>query len=180
MICPSCFQRFLQSFLRPAVMKNNEPLALFITWTVYGTFLPGDSRCWRKRNRGEQPPQPALAQWHLEHLNHPILLLTPQDRTTVEDAIDEITSHRDWHLWAKSARSNHVHLVVTAADRAPRLVRDQIKAKCTHELRVKNRAFQYRMVWTTGGDIEFLYTEEEVDLCVEYVAETQDRKGQDL
>ncbi len=35
-------------------MNSDEPLAFFYTWTVYGTFLQGDVRFWRKRRKGEQ------------------------------------------------------------------------------------------------------------------------------
>ena len=37
--------------------NDGEPVGYFITWTVYGTFLQGDLRWWRKRNAGELPPQ---------------------------------------------------------------------------------------------------------------------------
>jgi len=34
-----------------------EPIAYLITWTTYGTWLPGDERGWQKKNRtGEQSP----------------------------------------------------------------------------------------------------------------------------
>ncbi|MEZ6123881.1 MAG: hypothetical protein R3C49_11970 [Planctomycetaceae bacterium] len=33
-------------------MIDNEPLAYFITWTVYGSLLQGDDRGWRKRGKG--------------------------------------------------------------------------------------------------------------------------------
>ena len=161
-------------------MNNDAPLALFITWTIYGTFLPGDARWWHKRNQGEQLPQPKLAQWHRDRLKHPILLLQERDRATVENAIEEISNFRGWKLWAKSARSNHVHLVVTAVARTPKLVRDQIKAKCTRELRVKNKSFLNRDVWTAGGDIEFLDADSEIDSCVKYVAEAQNRKNRGM
>ena len=45
---------------------HDEPAGLFITWTVYGTFLQGDVRWWRKSNAGEQPP--LLEQWHHDRL----------------------------------------------------------------------------------------------------------------
>ena len=33
--------------------NTDEPLAYFITWTTYGTWLPGDSRGWWQRGDGE-------------------------------------------------------------------------------------------------------------------------------
>ena len=39
-----------------------EPLAYFLTWTTYGTWLPGDERGWVKRKRGFQAPDMSLHQ----------------------------------------------------------------------------------------------------------------------
>jgi hypothetical protein len=41
----------------------NDPSTYFITWTTYGTWLPGDTRGWRKTKQGDQPPQPLLEAW---------------------------------------------------------------------------------------------------------------------
>ena len=41
---------------------HDQPLAYFITFTVYGTFLQGDLRLWRSRGKGSQPTQPFLEQ----------------------------------------------------------------------------------------------------------------------
>ena len=65
----------------------DDPLAYFITWTVYGTFLQGDSRWWSQRNRGSHPPQPLLEKWHSDRLKHDIVLLNSEQRKTVESAI---------------------------------------------------------------------------------------------
>jgi hypothetical protein len=39
----------------------SDPLAYFITWTCYGTWLPGDDRGWTKWHKGEIIPQPLKA-----------------------------------------------------------------------------------------------------------------------
>jgi hypothetical protein len=36
-----------------------EPLAYFLTWPTYGTWLPGDERGWVEYRRGWQLPDPA-------------------------------------------------------------------------------------------------------------------------
>tara|TARA_R110002111_G_scaffold177322_1_gene243481 strand:+ start:122615 stop:122794 length:180 start_codon:yes stop_codon:yes gene_type:complete len=41
---------------------HDNPLAYFITFTVYGTFLQGDARLWRSRGKDSQPAQPFLEQ----------------------------------------------------------------------------------------------------------------------
>jgi REP element-mobilizing transposase RayT len=160
-------------------MNSSSPLGLFITWTVYGTFLPGDSRGWRHRSSGVELGRPLLESWHRDRLNHDVVLLVAKMRAVVEAAIREVCTIRVWTLWAVSVRSNHVHVVVTAPRYKPILVRDQLKAKATRELRQSFDIWQNRPVWTEKGDIEFLDNESEIEQCVVYVTDVQDRKGRD-
>ena len=97
-------------------------------------------------------------------------------RRVTEAAILEICGVRSWSPWAISVRSNHVHVVVTAPEYRPALVRDQLKAKATRELRRKFSVWRERPVWTEKGDIEFLDSEADIEQCVTYVTEAQDRK----
>ena len=154
---------------------NDEPIAFFITWTVYGTFLQGDSRWWRKRDSGEQPPQPLLERWHRDRLNHDVLLLSHEHRKVVAAEVTYHCQRRGWKLWGVNARTNHVHVVVTAAGYTGDKVRDQLKANCTRGIREIDRQFVDRPVWTTKGDVEFVKTENDLEKVIEYVAEAQDR-----
>ena len=104
------------------------------------------------------------------------VLLRPADRCAVEQACREHCEHRSWHLFAVSARTNHVHVVVAAS--APReTVRDQLKANCTGGLRRQAQPLNVERTWTRGGDIELLDTVDEINACVLYVSEAQDRMG---
>ena len=154
---------------------STSPLGLFITWTVYGTFLPGDSRGWRHRTAGPQPASPRLEMWHGDRLQHDVITLNDSMRRVAEEAIREICSVRSWSLWAVAVRSDHVHVVVTAPEYAPKLVRDQLKAKATKELRSGFSAWKDRPVWTAKGDIEYLDSESDIEQCVVYGVEAQDR-----
>ena len=87
-------------------MANDDPIAYFVTWTVYGTYLQGDQRGWRKRRKGEQNPQPRLAQWHQKRLKHNVVLLTRDQRVVVELECQRHCNHRGWHLWEVNPRSN--------------------------------------------------------------------------
>ena len=115
--------------------QHDEPIAFFITWTVYGTFLQGDRRWWRKKNVGLTAPQPLLEQWHRERLNHEVLLLSQRHRTVVEHEIEQHSQRRIWRLWTVSARTNHVHVVVSAPGFRGDKVRDQLKANATRGIR---------------------------------------------
>ncbi|WP_442484682.1 hypothetical protein [Aeoliella sp. SH292] len=156
-------------------MIYNDPIAYFITWTVYGTFLQGDSRWWRQRTRGERAPQPLLEKWHRERLNHDIVLLDVEQRQIVELAISRHALHRGWHLWVANARSNHVHVVITATNYAGSTVREQLKANSTRELRHSFHLFLGRPVWSVGGDWQCINSEDELHQVVTYAGESQDR-----
>jgi len=156
-------------------VTNDEPLAFFITWTVYGTFLQGDSRWWNARRKGSQSPQPLLEQWHRDRLKHDVLLLTDDHRSVVAGEIRRLSDYRGWNLWVANPRSNHVHVVVSAAEYSGKKVRDQMKANCTRVLRESFSEFVDRPVWTAGGDWKCLNSEGDLDTAIIYAGEAQDR-----
>ena len=77
------------------------------------------------------------------------------------------------------ARTNHVHVVVTA-DRDPDTVRDQLKAWCSRRLSdaaglvqtVAKKAGRRRW-FTEGGDKELIDNEEYLANAIQYVLEGQ-------
>lgn len=159
-------------------MNSDEPLTFFLTWTVYGTHLQGDKRGWRRRREGWQKPEPPLVDWRRERLIHEILLLSTEQRKIVESECQRHCDHRGWKLWAVNARSNHVHVVVTAAGCSGKTVRDQLKANCTRGLRERWPVFRDRPVWSVGGDWECVNSEDDLATVCEYVSEAQDRMEQ--
>ena len=74
-----------------------------------------------------------------------------------------------------NARTNHVHVVVTAKEYAGDKVRDQLKANCTRALREVDTAFEDRPVWTAKGDWKCINTEENLEQAIVYVNDAQDR-----
>jgi len=152
----------------------NEFLHILITWTTYGTWLPGDGRGWRRRPGGNQLPQPLLEQWCRAKMTGDAVLLEPHDRRTIEDACREHCQMRSWPLLAVSARTNHVHLVA-ATNEKPSKVRDQLKANCTRRLRTQSVPLNAERTWTRGGDCEILDSEADVEAAVLYVLEGQDK-----
>ncbi len=157
--------------------NDDEPVGYFITWTVYGTFLQGDTRWWRKRNEGVLPPQPLLERWHRDRLNHDIVLLNHQNRHAAKLEIEKHCTVRGWKLWVANPRTNHVHVVVTALGCVRDKVRDQLKANCTRGIRENDKTFRDRPIWSTKGDVQFLETEEDLELAIRYASGAQDRMG---
>lgn len=145
----------------------------FITWNTYGTWLPSVSRGWLKRRGGFQLPRPFLEQWCREQMTSSSVLLSPEDRQTVESACSEHCMIHAWSLLAVNARTNHVHLVVTA-NTGPKVTRDQLKANCTSRLRRQPVPLNVERTWAKGGDTEILDTEDEIQACILYTLEAQD------
>lgn len=157
----------------------DDPLAYFITWTVYGSFLQGDARWWSHHRKKTTSPQPRLERWHRDRLKHEVLLLTVEQRLLVETEIRRLCDFRGWHLWVANPRFNHVHVVVTAAQHSGKQVRDQMKANCTRVLRERYPAFVDRPVWTVGGDWKCINTEDGLEQAIQYASEVQEGKAMD-
>ncbi len=111
-----------------------EPLAYFLTWSTYGTWLPGDARGWIQCGHGWQFPDAVRKLEAEAKMTEDACRFDGQQRDVVERQIAETCNVRRWELHAVNCRTNHVHIVVTA-DQAPKIVRNQLKARCTRRLR---------------------------------------------
>src|SRR5262245_15811024 len=109
-------------------------LAYHLVGTTYGTWLPGEARGWIKKGQWVvQPPDPKREQHARVRRSEPAVLLTPAQRSLVEQTVADHCRIRGWLLHAVNARTNHVHVVVTA-DCAPDEVMNQLKAWCSRKL----------------------------------------------
>jgi len=153
---------------------HSDAIKLFITWTTYGTWLPGDNRGWRKWKAGQQQPQPLLEEWCRDQMKEQPLILNQCQREAVEDVIGEHAEIRGWDLAAVSVRSNHIHVAVVAAA-PPKQVRDQFKANATRILRNMVSPVTHEKMWTKGGDIQFIDTDEDWEQVILYIVVAQDR-----
>src|SRR5690348_5335321 len=104
-----------------------DPLAYFLTWTAYGTWLPGDERGWVAKPGEPRTPEARIERWARSRLTEPPLVLDSSQREIVEGTIADHCRVRGWCLHAVACRSNHVHVVVTAPGRDPEVVMDQFK-----------------------------------------------------
>ncbi|KAA1258012.1 hypothetical protein LF1_05030 [Rubripirellula obstinata] len=158
--------------------NTGEPLGYFLTWTTYGTWLPGDDRGWRKRDEPESQPPNALFRSMAEaDMTEPAFILSVTDRATVKETIQKHCHIRGWPLHVANPRTNHVHVVVTAPGYKPETVRDQLKAWCTRNL--KETYSDREKFWTEGASRRYLNTEEELEAAIMYASEAQDRKDRD-
>ncbi|NNJ27723.1 transposase [Alienimonas chondri] len=149
-----------------------ESIALFLTWTTYGSWLPGDAR--GSTSRGGRPvsPDESLQRRAERAMTESPCLLTVEQRTAVEQVIRRHCELRNWTLHAVNVRTNHVHVVVFSGDAAPKRVREELKSWSTRTLRAADESGRVKW-WTAGGDITYLYDEAAVAEKVDYVLNGQ-------
>jgi hypothetical protein len=161
-----------------APFNAGEPLAYFVTWTTYGTWLPGDDRGWRRKGEPEvQPSNPFLVEGARSRMKEKPFTLSHEYRRLVERTIRRHCELRHWTLHAVNARTNPIHVVVTAVGYRPETVRDQFKAWCTRAL--KEAGATRNRFWTEGGRCDWVNADAGLERVVTYVLEVQDRQGRD-
>lgn len=161
---------------------HDDPIAFFITWSCYGTWLPGDERGWTKWHKGQQIPQPFLADWCREKMTEEAIYLDDQQRMIVNSVIAEHCGIRSWHLHAVNCRSNHCHVVVTAIGYEGEQVRDQFKAWGKRKLKEHQRRTPAsdpvrEHWWTRKGSVRYIFDEESLEAAIRYTLEAQDCGG---
>ena len=162
---------------------TDDPLADFMTWTCYGTWLPGDVRGWTKWRKGEHIPQPLLAEWCLRQMVEKPVVLDETRRAIVQETIARHCEVRGWHLHAVNCRSNHCHAVVTAVTHDGEQVRDQLKSWSTRELKEHQRSAEggkakLREHWgTRKGSVRYLFDEVSLEAAILYTRAAQEAGG---
>jgi REP element-mobilizing transposase RayT len=155
-------------------------LAYHITWTTYGTWLPGDARGWVKWGEwGIKPANPEQERDARGRMAESAVVLTEGQRALVEQTVRDHCRIRGWLLHAVNARPNHVHVVVTAP-RDPDEVMNQFKAWCSRKLsdaagllRTVAKKAGRRHWFTEGGNKELIDSEEYLKNAITYVLERQ-------
>jgi REP element-mobilizing transposase RayT len=146
--------------------------AYFLTWTTYGTWLPGDVRGWvdRHRKHGEivDPPDHKREEAARGAMKDEAVLLDETLRETARKAMMATAAYCGWLVHAMEVRSNHVHVVVTAADKPVGEVMRVLKAYASREL---NKTYPGRQArwWTREGSKRMLFTDEALSAAIQYV-----------
>jgi REP element-mobilizing transposase RayT len=156
-----------------------DPLAYFITWSTYGTWLPGDKRGWVEYHRGWQLPDPIRELEARAKMREDACILDIDQRREVEAQIEETCRIRGWTLHAVNCRSNHVHIVVSA-NQHPKRVRSQIKAWCTQRLKALEKQRYPGLLdirenwWAERGSQRWIFNDVGLEGATLYVRDGQD------
>ena len=152
---------------------RDAPLAYFITFRTYGTWLHGNPRgsVDRFHNRYGTPrllPNQSQHKYKRKLLKRPPVRLTKSQRKAVERGIKELCKKRNWGLWVVNPRSNHVHVVVTA-DCKSKQVRSALKAAATRTLRECGLWNCADTPWAARGSRRKLWTQKDLVEAIVYV-----------
>jgi REP element-mobilizing transposase RayT len=157
---------------------HQSPLAYFITFSTYGTWLHGTEKeagsVGRKHNAYGEPflsPDPERERDSARRMTDPPYLMSASARQVVRDSVVELCREKQWTLHALHARSNHVHVVVSA-DREPERLMSDLKARASRELN-RLHVDSQRKRWTRHGSTRCLFDEASVAAAVAYTLDEQ-------
>lgn len=173
------------------------PETWLLTWTTYGTWLPGDRRGFvgnviartddangaddasrRVKNNIPGTPydrsMPGLENFAREHLRgEPVWLNGPQAEVFLEEA-RRTAEFQCWPLLALAVMANHAHLVVHAPGQTSgALLLQQFKSYGSRALNNRFGKPVSLTWWTKSGSTRLLPNEPAVIAAVEYVRNQQ-------
>ena len=154
------------------------PLAYFISFRCYGTWLHGDERgsIDRHNNTYGAPKIPPNDHWQsisATRLRHQPVALDAARRLLVENAVRETCEKRGWSLLAINIRTNHAHTVVATGGKSSKQALVAFKANATRAMREAGTwNFEYSP-WSEKGSRRSLWNEQSIAITIDYVLNGQ-------
>lgn len=93
-------------------------------------------------------------------------------RIVVDNSIRELCERRGYGLKASHVRTNHAHVVLSAAQKPERIV-DALKANATKALRENGLINTETKVWSRGRSRRYLWKPRHVMAAIEYTLHGQ-------
>ncbi|HXY33543.1 MAG TPA: transposase [Planctomycetaceae bacterium] len=155
-----------------------------LTWTTYGTWLPGDARGSVTRVRVDDSPRklhnkpgtpydgpvPGLNSAARAALKGPPVFLDRPQAERIRTQLVETAAYRGWRLLTAAVMRNHVHLVVVADDQieSAELLRT-FKSYASRVLNCDYPKPESGRWWTTSASRRGLPNEAAIHAAVRYV-----------
>jgi REP element-mobilizing transposase RayT len=155
-----------------------------LTWTTYGTWLPGDERGFVSNVqdgpghevRHNIPGTPfdadddRVRQRAVDNLVGDPVWLTAEQAMIVVEQFRQTAAYRGWSLLAAAVLANHVHLVVgVPADPDPAKLLLDFKSYATRALKARGQVSSGGRWWTESGSRRRLPDERAVVAAIAYV-----------
>ncbi len=159
-----------------------------LTWTCYGTWLPGDPRGFVGNVREEDGSRavhnlpgtpydedlPLLEAWASQQLRGEPVTLGSQEADAMIAQYQQTAQIREWRLQAASVMFNHTHLVVgVPGDPDPQYLLETFKSWATRALKKLRPPPSSGRFWTAKGSKRKLADETAILAAVVYVVKKQ-------
>lgn len=154
------------------------PLAYFITFSCYGTWLHGHELGSVDRHHNLPgtpylPYDPWRLQAEQELMDQPPYYLDDERRREIVlRSIQEVCDYRGWTLLAAHVRERHVHVVVHALQDPERVMND-FKAYASRHLNEAGLDTPKRKRWARHGSTRYLWNPDSIERAIYYVVHKQ-------
>jgi len=161
----------------PSPPRTNWPLAFFLTFHTYGTWLHGDDRGSVDARHSELgdpiiEPNSALYKRRNDALRQEPLIFIREQRHCVECAMRATCTLRAWPIHAPNIRTTHVHIVVTGCVKPERILGD-LKRWATRRLREQGLVAADRLVWSEHGSTRWVWDKAGITETSDYTMNRQ-------
>jgi REP element-mobilizing transposase RayT len=165
---------------------NDQPFALHITWTCYGTWLPGDKRGYVSNTLSQTaafhpkeniPGTPYTAddpytRARAQALQKDVTVWLNQKQAYVAAvALVKAAAERGWRILRGALMANHVHLVIQDCPPDGPAVRRILKG-CSQAALTQHAGQSHRW-WTAGGSDRYKNDDAAIAAAVQYVADQE-------
>ncbi len=156
---------------------NKIPLAYFITFTCYGTWLHGEKTTsvdQKNSTFGHKfvPKNELRYESAKQRQKETPYILDEPRRVIILKAIVEVCTSRQWVLFAAHVRTNHIHIIVHAIE-IPEHITNSIKAYSSRYLNDSRLDGNRKNRWSRHGSTRYLWNENEVESTIQYVIHEQ-------
>lgn len=173
-------------FSRAALMFDPSRRYWLLTWTTYGTWLPGEDRgfvspvrsspydSWRRQNTpgtDYSRSMPGLRSAAQSRLKCPPIFLNPSQAESLLEQFHETSQYRGWECLAVAIMRTHIHLLAEVQlDPSPDVILKDFKSYGSRKLNSRWGKPASATWWTESGSKRKKATYSAVVNAVRYVA----------
>ncbi|TSA53986.1 MAG: hypothetical protein D4R45_04710 [Planctomycetaceae bacterium] len=136
-----------------------------VTWTTYGTWLPGDKRGYVKQGK-IMLSDPKILKTSQSSQKSATVTLDSEQKTVIHRAILQEAERIGHKIEALAVCTNHIHLVARPCEKSIESIVSRYKNVAMFAL---CKDGPVRRIWTRGFDKRFCFNEKSLNQRIEYV-----------
>jgi len=136
-----------------------------VTWTTYGSWLPGDKRGYVKQGK-TKPDNPKIMNASQSLQKSATITLDSGQKAIIRRAILQEAERIGHTIEALAVCTNHIHLVARPCEKSIESIVSRYKNVAMFALRKDGPV---RRIWTRGFDKRFCFNEKSLNQRIEYV-----------